>query len=109
MSNFMTIKRERPSVEVKASNFNIEKTFNVHDDTEIEEMYGFLNDHDHKSQGTEIKVECSEEDEHWFSSDNPYMRMPSIYRFPEMIDFAKDIIAMCRRFEIPCWLRLKMW
>src|SRR5436190_19879700 len=108
MSNFMTIKPEIPSVEVKASNFNIERTFNVHHVTEIEDMYDILNDPDHKSEGIEIKVECSEEDEHWFSSDNPYMRIPSIYRLPEMITFAKDIVAMCRRFNIPCWLRLTM-
>src|SRR5436190_11339692 len=105
MVNFLGIKRERPSVE--STDFSIDRSFSVHDDAEIEQMYGILRDHDHKSAGTSIEVQCHEDDEHWHTSQ--YLRIPSIYQFPEMIDFARYITNYSKRFNIPCWLKLKMW
>ena len=107
MCKFLAIKRVRTPVSGNVSGFSIERTFNVHDDVDIEDMYGILKDHDHESTGTSIDVQCHEDDERWFTSE--YLRMPSVYHFPEMIDFAKDIVAYCRQFHIPCWLKLKMW
>ena len=105
MVTILLVKRERLSVE--AADFSIEKSFNMLDDTEIEEMYDILRQHDHAARGTSFEIQCHEDDEHWFSSER--LIMPSLDRFPEMVDLARDIVTHSRRFNVQCWLRLKMW